>query len=84
MLFRRRRQAAEHAAEGGVEEEDEDMMESIENLEDTKGRSVREHVSTIAVRNECFNRFKNFLRTYVDSQGHNMYQEKIRQMCKLT
>jgi len=79
---RRRRRMAEHAAEGGVEEDDEDMLESIENLEDTKGRSVREHVSTMAVQNECFNRFKNFLRTYVDSQGNNMYQEKIRQMCE--
>merc|ERR1719186_938138 len=79
---RRRRRMAEHAAEGGVEEDDEDMLESIENLEDTKGRSVREHVSTMAVQNECFNRFKNFLRTYVDGQGNNMYQEKIRQMCE--
>lgn len=56
------------------------MIESIENLEDMKGHSVREWVSLLAPRTEIFNRFKNFLRTFVDAKGHNLYKEKIRQM----
>ena len=50
------------------------VFESIENLEDTRGRSIREHVMQIGPRTECLNRFKNFLRTYVDSRGHNLYR----------
>ena len=81
---RRRRLAADRAAEGRVDEDDEDqgLIESIENLEDTRGRSIREHVMQIGPRTECLNRFKNFLRTYVDSRGHNLYREKIRTMCE--
>ena len=73
---RRRRLAADRAAEGRVDEDDEDqgLIESIENLEDTRGRSIREHVMQIGPRTECLNRFKNFLRTYVDSRGHNLYK----------
>jgi len=56
------------------------MIESIENLEDMKGHSVREWVCMLAPRTEIFNRFKNFLRTFVDMNGHNIYKEKIRQM----
>ena len=56
------------------------MIESIENLEDMKGHSVREWVSMIGPKTEIYNRFKNFLRTFVDHKGHNLYKEKIRQM----
>ena len=56
------------------------MIESIENLEDMKGHTVREWVSMLAPRTEIYNRFKNFLRTFVDVKGHNLYKEKIRQM----
>ena len=56
------------------------MIESIENLEDMKGHSVREWVSMLAPKTEIKNRFKNFLRTFVDTKGHNVYREKIRQM----
>ncbi|XP_070557526.1 DNA replication licensing factor mcm2-like [Ptychodera flava] len=76
----RRRRRAERAAEGV--EEDEEMIESIENLEDMKGNSVREWVSMAAPRLEIYNRFKNFLRSFVDQKGHNLYREKIRQMCE--
>ena len=31
-------------------------------------------------KTEIKNRFKNFLRTFVDQKGHNIYREKIRQM----
>ena len=58
------------------------MIESIENLEDMKGHSVREWVSMAGPRLEIYNRFKNFLRTFVDDKGHNLYREKIRQMCE--
>ena len=56
------------------------MIESIENLEDMKGHTVREWVAMLAPRTEIYNRFKNFLRTFVDAKGHNLYKEKIRQM----
>ncbi|XP_064633421.1 DNA replication licensing factor mcm2-like [Lineus longissimus] len=74
----RRRRLAERAAEGDVE--DDEMIESIENLEDMKGHSVQEWVSMMAPRTEIKNRFKNFLRTFVNEKGHNLYKEKIRQM----
>lgn len=103
----RRRRLAERAAEG-VADEDEEMIESIENLEDMKvgalllfacplfllpswvwayflwrqGHTVREWVSMVAPRLEIYNRFKNFLRTHVDENGHNVFKEKISDMCK--
>lgn len=58
------------------------MIESIENLEDMKGHSVREWVSMLGPRTEIYNRFKNFLRTYVSDKGNNLYKDKIRQMCE--
>jgi len=77
----RKRRLAEKAAERdyGVEEE---MIESIENLEDMKGHSVREWVSMTAPRLEIKNRFKQFLKTFVDEQGKSVYREKIQQMCQ--
>lgn len=56
------------------------MIESIENLEDMKGNSITDWVSMLAPRTEIYNRFKNFLRTFVDDHGHNLYKERIRQM----
>jgi len=81
---RRRRLAADRAAEGHIEDDEEDqgLIESIENLEDTRGRTIREHVTQVGPRTECLNRFKNFLRTYVDSRGQSLYKEKIRTMCE--
>ena len=58
------------------------MIESIENLEDMKGHSVREWVSLAAPRFEIKNRFKQFLKTFVDDQGKSVYREKIQQMCQ--
>ncbi|CAM5154293.1 unnamed protein product [Natator depressus] len=77
----RKRRLAERAADG-AEEEDEDMIESIENLEDMKGHSVREWVSMAAPRLEIYHRFKNFLKTHVDDHGHNVFKERISDMCK--
>ena len=57
-------------------------MESIENLEDMKGHTVKEWVSQEPTRVEIYNRFKNFLCTYVDDTGKNHYKEKIKQMCE--
>lgn len=56
--------------------------EMIENLEDMKGHTVREWVSMAAPRAEIKNRFKNFLRSYVDENGVNVYRERIKQMCE--
>ena len=47
-----------------------------------KGHTVREWVSMQAPRLEIKNRFKQFLRTFVDDQGHSVYREKIKQMCE--
>lgn len=60
------------------------MIESIENLEDMKGHTVREWVTMLGPKTEIKHRFKNFLRTYVDQKGHNVYREKIRQMVEGT
>uniref|UniRef100_A0A3Q1CVR4 DNA replication licensing factor MCM2 n=1 Tax=Amphiprion ocellaris TaxID=80972 RepID=A0A3Q1CVR4_AMPOC len=78
----RRRRLAERAAEGVADGDEEEMIESIENLEDMKGHSVMEWVSMAAPRLEIYNRFKNFLRTHVDENGHNVFKEKISDMCK--
>ncbi|GFR02207.1 DNA replication licensing factor mcm2 [Trichonephila clavata] len=76
----RRRRLAERAAEGVAA--DEEMIESIENLEDMRGHSVKEWVNMLGPKTEIYNRFKNFLRTFIDEKGHNLYREKISQMCK--
>lgn len=76
----RRRRLAERAAEGGIPVEDQ--IESIENLEDLRGHTVREWVTKLGPRTEIYNRFKNFLRTYVDEKGHKVYLEAIRRMCE--
>ncbi|XP_062270636.1 DNA replication licensing factor MCM2 [Scomber scombrus] len=78
----RRRRRAEWAADGGEDGDEEEMIESIENLEDMKGHTVREWVSMAAPRLEIYHRFKNFLRTHVDENGHNVFKEKISDMCK--
>uniref|UniRef100_A0A182PM87 DNA replication licensing factor MCM2 n=1 Tax=Anopheles epiroticus TaxID=199890 RepID=A0A182PM87_9DIPT len=80
---RAKRRAAEKAAEmGGETETDAEMVESIENLEDTKGHSIKEWVSMLAPRTEISNRFNSFLRTFVDEKGHYVYRERIRRMCE--
>lgn len=77
---RRKRKRAEKAAAG--ETEDEEMIESIENLEDTKGHTIKEWVCMIGPRTEIANRFKNFLRTFTNNRGQYVFQEKIRRMCE--
>ncbi|MEQ2191649.1 hypothetical protein XENOCAPTIV_000559 [Xenoophorus captivus] len=72
----RRRRFLERAAEGITDGEEDEMIESIENLEDMKGHTVREWVSMAAPRLEIYNRFKNFLRTHVDENGHNVFSMK--------
>lgn len=75
---RKRRRVAEKAAAG--ETEDAEMVESIENLEDTKGYTIREWVTMLVPRTEIANRFKNFLRTYVNQKGLYEYKERMRRM----
>ncbi|CAH1126119.1 unnamed protein product [Ceutorhynchus assimilis] len=77
---RNKRRRAEKAAAG--ETEDQEMIESIENLEDTKGYSIKDWVVMMGPRTEIVNRFKNFLRTYVNARGQNVYKEKIKRMCE--
>lgn len=75
-----KRRMAEKAAAGDME--DAEMIESIENLEDTKGYSIKEWVMMLGPRTEIINRFKSFLRTHVNAKGHYMYKERIRRMCE--
>ncbi|XP_055632268.1 DNA replication licensing factor Mcm2 [Toxorhynchites rutilus septentrionalis] len=77
---RAKRRAAEKAA--GTEIEDTEMIESIENLEDTKGHSIKEWVSMLGPRTEIANRFNSFLRTFVDGKGQYVYRDRIRRMCE--
>ncbi|XP_020284854.1 DNA replication licensing factor Mcm2 [Pseudomyrmex gracilis] len=76
----RKRRMAEKAATGIIE--DAEMIESIENLEDTKGHSVKDWVMMLGPRTEISNRFKSFLRTHTNSKGQYMYKERIRHMCE--
>jgi len=77
----RKRRRAERAAEREYEDDDE-MIESIENLEDMKGHPVREWVTMAAPRLEIKNRFKQFLKTFCDERGESVYRNKIKQMCE--
>lgn len=77
---RSKRRRAEKAIEGT--EEEEEMIESIENLEDTKGHTIKEWVSMLGPRTEISNRFKNFLRTFIDEKGQHTYRDRIRKMCE--
>ncbi|XP_076448292.1 DNA replication licensing factor mcm2-like [Babylonia areolata] len=76
----RKRRMAEKAAEGEGEDDEDMLVESVTTLEDTKGHTVREWVAMLGPKTEIKNRFKNFLRTHIDENGHNVYREKIRQM----
>lgn len=79
----RRRRLAERSAAGmGPELEREDALESIENLEDMKGMSVIEWVQQPATRQEIKNRFRAFLRTFLDENDRNVYAERIMQMAR--
>ncbi|XP_059475525.1 DNA replication licensing factor Mcm2 [Neocloeon triangulifer] len=77
---RRKRRQADKAAEGDIE--DSEMIESIENLEDTKGYSTKEWVSMLGPSTEIANRFKSFLRNYVNEQGQFVFRERMRKMCE--
>ena len=59
----------------------EEGEESVENLENTRGLPTCEWVSKAAPRREIKNRFKHFLRTFVDSKGDNVFFRKIQDMC---
>ncbi|CAG0912555.1 unnamed protein product [Notodromas monacha] len=76
----RRRRLERTSAED--EAADEEMIESIENLEDTRGYSFPVWLRMPAPRMECYNRFKNFLKTYVNKKGQNVYKDRIKRMCE--
>ncbi|BHF72097.1 MCM DNA helicase complex subunit [Sparganum proliferum] len=80
----RRRRLAERVAAGtDVELSDyTEALESIENLEDMKGMSVNEWVQQPATRQEIKNRFKVFLRTFLNENDVNVYAERIVQMAR--
>ena len=82
--LKKRREFIEKAARkqygADVDIPEDDLIESIENLEDTRGLSINEWVVQTGPKKEIYNRFKNFLRTFVDEKGRNVFREKIRQM----
>ena len=71
-----------HDAAGGSQADQgtDEPVESIENLDVMKGHGLREWVKMIGPKTEIYNRFKNFLKTIVDENGHNVFREKIRYM----
>uniref|UniRef100_A0A2S2R8N4 DNA replication licensing factor MCM2 n=1 Tax=Sipha flava TaxID=143950 RepID=A0A2S2R8N4_9HEMI len=81
---RKKRRMAERAATGFIvdDEQDEEMIESIENLQDTKGHTVAEWVSMLGPKTEIANRFRNFIRNDVTESGSYLYKDKIRKMCE--
>ncbi len=81
----RRRRLAERVAAGLDAEGTGDYteaLESIENLEDMHGMTVNEWVQQPATRQEIKNRFKAFLRTFLDESDVNVYAERIVQMAR--
>lgn len=74
------RQKRKFHSQDGATAEQEEQIESIENLEVMKGHGLREWIKMIGPRTEIYNRFKNFLKTIVDEHGHNVFREKIRYM----
>lgn len=55
-------------------------QQAIEHLEDTRGYSTTEWLSKPEVINEISNRFKHYLRNYVDDKGKTVFLEKIDKM----
>lgn len=58
------------------------MFESIENLENTRGMTIQAWVQMPGTKNEIFNRFRHFLKTYEDFKGNKIYEERILRMCE--
>ncbi|XP_047099077.1 DNA replication licensing factor Mcm2 [Schistocerca piceifrons] len=77
---KRKRRLAEKSAAGELGEDE--MIESLENLEDTKGHPIREWVCMLGPRTEIMNRFRHFLRTYTNKKGQAVYKDRIRRMCE--
>jgi DNA replication licensing factor MCM2 len=58
------------------------MIESVENVEPAPGIPLLDHIRLPHIRTEIYNRFKNFLRTYVNKNGQSVYRDRIRRMCE--
>lgn len=58
------------------------MIESIENLQDTRGHTIKEWVSMLGPRTEIMNRFRYFLTHFKNAKGTLVYKERIRRMCE--
>lgn len=69
-----------HDAGSQGDQPTDEPIESIENLDVMKGHGLREWVKMIGPKTEIYNRFKNFLKTIIDENGHNVFREKIRYM----
>lgn len=72
------------AKKGGAEEEEEAPADApMDIVENIRGRSVREHVRTEAVRREIIRRFQAFLKQYREpGTERRKYHEAIRAMCE--
>ncbi len=72
----RRRRLAEQAAQGDMDI-GEEMIESIENLEDMKGHSVREWVCLQAPRLEIKTDLNNFSRPLLTTKERVFTETKL-------
>lgn len=76
---RKKRRRAERAAAGDLED-DEEIPEAIDNLQDTRGHSLKQWVTMLGPRREIANRFRRFLTSTVDAKGNQVYRDRIRNM----
>lgn len=81
--LKRRRRMAESALRGRPDLDGEAETETIDNIEDTRGLSIKDWLSQRPTKNEIINRFKNLLKTYVDESGRSVFKEKLRTMTEL-
>lgn len=80
QVNKKRRFTPKNAEMFGEMDDDSRLIESIENLEDTRGMSIRDWVTQAAPRREIFNRFKEFLLNTFDEMKRFIYRDKIKTM----
>ena len=78
ILRRRRRRHYDEAATGGDGADLAAEELPLEQLADIKTDSISEWIATENVRRTIVKEFKNFLVTYVDSEGVSVYGQRIK------
>lgn len=79
LQLKKRRLAADRAA--GADVPDEEVLEQIEDLENTRGMSIKEWIAQAGPRKEIYHRFRAFLLEFLDPKTQkSVFKERIRQM----